>query len=163
RRSDRAPSAPPGPARGASAGAAPPCGSPPPARASPAGARRDPRRGRAARARDRPGRASSRGRGTPRRGTRRARPARRRRRPAWTDPLFSCVHLVHRALPELRLADVDLGAELSGGRLAAPFIILGMTGGTPAAAAINRDLARVAEEEGVAFGVGSMRILLDRP
>ncbi len=83
--------------------------------------------------------------------------------PAETDPLFRCVRLVHRALPELRLSDVDLSAELSGGRLSAPLMVVGMTGGTERAGQINRDLARVAEEEGVAFGVGSMRILLDDP
>ncbi|HMC33903.1 MAG TPA: type 2 isopentenyl-diphosphate Delta-isomerase, partial [Myxococcales bacterium] len=83
--------------------------------------------------------------------------------PAGTDPLFRCVRLVHRALPELRLADVDLSAELSGARLRAPLMVVGMTGGTDRAGQINRDLARVAEEEGIAFGVGSMRVLLDQP
>src|SRR5205814_1062652 len=62
-----------------------------------------------------------------------------------------------------RKTDIALGAELCGGRLRAPFMITGMTGGTERAGQINRDLARVAEEEGIAFGVGSMRILLDRP
>src|SRR5438270_1290909 len=83
--------------------------------------------------------------------------------PAGTDPLFRCVRLVHRALPELRLADVDLSADLSGARLRAPLMVLGMTGGTDRAGQINRDLARIAEEEGIAFGVGSMRVLLDQP
>ena len=83
--------------------------------------------------------------------------------PAGTDPLFRCVRLVHRALPELRLADVDLSAEMSGARLRAPLMVVGMTGGTDRAGQINRDLARIAEEEGIAFGVGSMRVLLDQP
>ncbi|TMB06757.1 MAG: type 2 isopentenyl-diphosphate Delta-isomerase [Deltaproteobacteria bacterium] len=83
--------------------------------------------------------------------------------PAGTDPLFRCVRLVHRALPELRLADVDLSAEVSGARLRAPLMVVGMTGGTDRAGQINRDLARIAEEEGIAFGVGSMRVLLDQP
>ena len=89
--------------------------------------------------------------------------ARQEVEPEETDPLFSCVRLVHRALPELKLSEIELGAELCGGRLKAPFMITGMTGGTERAGQINRDLARVAEEEGVAFGVGSMRIVLDRP
>ena len=71
--------------------------------------------------------------------------------PEETDPLFHRVRLVHRALPELRLSDVDLSIELSGGRLRAPVMIVGMTGGTDRAGQVNRDLARVAEEEGVAF------------
>jgi isopentenyl-diphosphate delta-isomerase len=83
--------------------------------------------------------------------------------PEETDPLFRCVRLVHRAVPELRLSDVDLSTELSGGKLRAPVMVVGMTGGTDRAGQINRDLARAAEEEGVAFGVGSMRVLLEQP
>lgn len=83
--------------------------------------------------------------------------------PAQRDPLFSSVRLLHRALPELALGDVDLSTHLCGKELRAPLMILGMTGGTERAARINQDLALLAEEEGIAFGVGSMRILLDQP
>jgi isopentenyl-diphosphate delta-isomerase len=89
--------------------------------------------------------------------------ARKEVEPEETDPLFSCVRLVHRALPELSTSDIELGVDLCGGRLRAPFMVTGMTGGTERAGQVNRDLARAAEEEGVAFGVGSMRILLDQP
>jgi len=77
-----------------------------------------------------------------------------------TDSLLSCVKLVHCALPELRLDEVDLSARLCGASLRAPLMIVGMTGGTERAGQINRDLARLAEEEGLAFGVGSMRAVL---
>ena len=83
--------------------------------------------------------------------------------PESADPLFSCVRLVHRATPELALDGIDLSAGLCGKRLRAPLMIVGMTGGTERAGRINRDLAALAEEDGVAFGVGSMRILLDQP
>ncbi len=83
--------------------------------------------------------------------------------PDGSDPLISCVRLVHRALPELALTDIDLSVELCGKTLKAPLMILGMTGGTERAGQINRDLAAIAQEEGVAFGVGSMRILFDQP
>lgn len=83
--------------------------------------------------------------------------------PSQTDPLFSCVRLLHRALPELELGAVDLTTRLCGKELRAPLMVLGMTGGTERAARINQDLACLAEEEGIAFGVGSMRILLDQP
>jgi isopentenyl-diphosphate delta-isomerase len=83
--------------------------------------------------------------------------------PEGNDPLFCCVRLVHCALPELRLSQIDLSARFAGARLAAPIVIAGMTGGTPRAAQLNRDLAQVAEEAGVAFGVGSMRAALDAP
>src|SRR5207237_3417817 len=83
--------------------------------------------------------------------------------PDGADPLFSCVRFVHRALPELALDEIDLSVELCGKRLAAPLMIVGMTGGTERAGQINRDLAALAQAMGVAFGVGSMRILLDQP
>ena len=83
--------------------------------------------------------------------------------PRGSDALFGCARLVHRALPELRLSDVDLSVELCGKRLKAPLMITGMTGGTERAKGINRDLALLAEEEGLAFGLGSMRILLREP
>ena len=83
--------------------------------------------------------------------------------PDGSDPLFSCVKLVHRALPELSIDDVDLSVELCGKQLQAPLMIVGMTGGTERAGQINHDLAALAQEMGVAFGVGSMRILLDQP
>jgi isopentenyl-diphosphate delta-isomerase len=83
--------------------------------------------------------------------------------PEAADPLLSCVRLVHRALPELSLDQIDLSAELCGRTLKAPLMVTGMTGGTDRAAQINRDLAALAQEMGVAFGVGSMRILLEQP
>ena len=83
--------------------------------------------------------------------------------PEGTETLLSCVRLVHRATPELSLDGIDLAAQLCGRALRAPVMIVGMTGGTERAAKINRDLAALAQESGVAFGVGSMRILLDQP
>jgi isopentenyl-diphosphate delta-isomerase len=83
--------------------------------------------------------------------------------PDAADTLLSCVKLVHRAAPELALDEVDLSAELCGKALRAPLMISGMTGGTERAGKINKDLAALAAEMGVAFGVGSMRILLDQP
>jgi isopentenyl-diphosphate delta-isomerase len=74
--------------------------------------------------------------------------------------LFEQVTLVHEALPELHLDAIDLSTSLLGRTLRAPIVIAAMTGGTSRAAEVNRDLARVAEERGLAFGFGSMRPLL---
>jgi isopentenyl-diphosphate delta-isomerase len=83
--------------------------------------------------------------------------------PDESDALFRAVQLVHRALPELSLDEIDLRATLCGVELSAPLMIVGMTGGTERAGQVNRDLAQLAEEAGIAFGVGSMRVLLDQP
>jgi isopentenyl-diphosphate delta-isomerase len=74
--------------------------------------------------------------------------------------LLDQVELIHDALPELHVDDVDLRTELAGKTLRAPLVIAAMTGGIARAAEVNRALAEVAEELGVAFGFGSMRPLL---
>jgi len=74
---------------------------------------------------------------------------------------FEDVRLIHRALPEVNLREVDTTSELLGHRLSAPIIIGAMTGGTPEAAKINARLAEAAEELGIGMGVGSQRAALE--
>jgi isopentenyl-diphosphate delta-isomerase len=76
----------------------------------------------------------------------------------WAD-----VHLVHEALPEIDLDQVELGVQLFGRRLAAPLVLAAMTGGHALALEVNRVLARAAERYGLAMGVGSQRAGLRRP
>lgn len=75
---------------------------------------------------------------------------------------FERYRLVHQALPELDLAEVDAGVTLLGKRLRLPLLISSMTGGTEAAGAINRNLAQGAQACGIAMGLGSQRTGLEQ-
>lgn len=77
--------------------------------------------------------------------------------------LLECVELVHDALPELSLDEVDLSVRVLGRRLRAPIVLAGMTGGTARAKNINRELAAIAEERGYGLGLGSQRPMLKDP
>lgn len=71
--------------------------------------------------------------------------------------------LIHEALPELDLAEVDTTLTLFGKTLSAPILISSMTGGSTEAGPINRILAEAAQAAGVAMGVGSQRAALEHP
>ena len=76
---------------------------------------------------------------------------------------LSAWRLHYRSLPEIALEDVDLSCEIAGKRLTAPLIIGAMTGGTDDAQSVNRVLAAAAEATGIAFALGSGRVVLERP
>ncbi|MFU8780481.1 MAG: type 2 isopentenyl-diphosphate Delta-isomerase [Kiritimatiellia bacterium] len=77
---------------------------------------------------------------------------------------FDSIRLMHRALPDMDLADIDTSTTLTGKTLTFPLLISSMTGGAGnALAAINRNLAIAANEVGVALAIGSMRILIEDP
>lgn len=76
---------------------------------------------------------------------------------------FDAYAFEHEALPEIDMAEVDLGVRFLGKHLQAPLLVSCMTGGTEQAARINRNLALAAERAGVALGVGSQRKALEDP
>jgi isopentenyl-diphosphate delta-isomerase len=77
---------------------------------------------------------------------------------SWAD-----VHPLHRALPEVDLEDIDTQVTWLGRRLRYPLVISSLTGGHPDVAAINARLASLAEEHGLAMGVGSQRAAIVNP
>ncbi|MBV9282048.1 MAG: type 2 isopentenyl-diphosphate Delta-isomerase, partial [Chloroflexi bacterium] len=76
---------------------------------------------------------------------------------------FEDYRFIPRALPEIDLEDVDVSLELFGRRLGAPLFVSCMTGGVPEAERINLTLAEAAQALGLAIGLGSARVLLERP
>ncbi len=76
---------------------------------------------------------------------------------------FESYRFINCALPEIDLSEVDTRSTVFGRALAAPILISCMTGGTADAQRINRVLARVAQNQGLAMGLGSGRALLERP
>lgn len=71
--------------------------------------------------------------------------------------------LVHTALPEIDLHEVDTGTTFLGNALRAPILTSCMTGGVARGGEINRRLARAAQAHGCAMGVGSQRAAIDDP
>lgn len=79
------------------------------------------------------------------------------------SPGFEDVILVHRALPEISMNEIDMSADFLGKKLAFPFLIASITGGHPETTAVNAALAGAAEELGIGIGVGSQRAAIDDP
>ena len=76
---------------------------------------------------------------------------------------FDDIYLIHKALPELSLGEINTSLKLFGHKLAAPIVVEAMTGGTERAAKINEALAKAAEDFKIAMSVGSQRVALEDP
>jgi isopentenyl-diphosphate delta-isomerase, type 2 len=76
---------------------------------------------------------------------------------------WSNVHLVHQALPEVDLTEIDTSVTFLGHTLRYPLFMSSLTGGHPDVLTINRNLARAAEHYGIALGVGSQRAAIVNP
>ncbi|RLG77380.1 MAG: type 2 isopentenyl-diphosphate Delta-isomerase [Thermoprotei archaeon] len=70
------------------------------------------------------------------------------------------VILIHNALPELSLDDVDTSIEFLKYKLSMPLIISGMTGGTSESKTVNEKIGELAQKFRVGVGVGSQRAML---
>jgi isopentenyl-diphosphate delta-isomerase len=69
----------------------------------------------------------------------------------------------HCCLPELDRSEIDLTTTFLGKNLGSPLLISSMTGGTEQAKMINHRLAEIAQHYQLAMGVGSQRILIEKP
>lgn len=77
---------------------------------------------------------------------------------------FDAIRLRHRALPELNLDEVDPSVNFLGRPLSFPLLISSMTGGDDERIRrVNRHLAEAASESRIALGVGSQRVMFERP
>lgn len=77
---------------------------------------------------------------------------------------FDEVRLIHTALPEAAVENVDLATELAPGiKLTAPFYIEAMTGGSDQAKEINRQLSQLAAKYHLAMATGSVSVALREP
>ena len=74
---------------------------------------------------------------------------------------FENVHLIHKALPEVDRAKIDLSATVFGFKFSAPIIVGAMTGGTKEATKINGAIAEAVEKLHLGMGVGSQRAALE--
>jgi isopentenyl-diphosphate Delta-isomerase len=76
----------------------------------------------------------------------------------WND-----IQFVHQALPEVDLDEIDTSVTFLGHTLRYPIFMSSLTGGHPDVISINRNLARAAEQYGLALGVGSQRAAIINP
>jgi isopentenyl-diphosphate delta-isomerase len=74
---------------------------------------------------------------------------------------FEDIQLVHRALPEINKAKIDLSTTFLGKKFNAPIIVGAMTGGTGEATKINASIAQAVEKLGLGMGVGSQRAAIE--
>ncbi|AGN17111.1 MULTISPECIES: type 2 isopentenyl-diphosphate Delta-isomerase [Methanobrevibacter] len=76
---------------------------------------------------------------------------------------FEDIELIHRALPEINKADIDISTKAFGKKLDSPLFISAITGGHPFAEKINKELSIAAEENNIALGLGSQRAGIENP
>ena len=76
---------------------------------------------------------------------------------------FDDIRLVHEALPDANMDNLDLSCRFLGKILGSPLFISAMTGGHPETKSVNGVLGEIAGEMGLAIGVGSQRAAVENP
>ena len=77
--------------------------------------------------------------------------------------LLECVELNYKALPEMRLEDVNLKTEFLGKQFSFPAMASAITGGAQVSKKINLDIAIACQSLGIGMGLGSIRAMLEHP
>ncbi len=68
---------------------------------------------------------------------------------------FNDIRFLHKCLPEINPADINLSIDFLGKQLRLPFLIDAITGGTDAVTLINTMISQLAAQLGIAMAVGS--------
>lgn len=76
-----------------------------------------------------------------------------------SSTIFDKYLLPYTAMPEIDFATINTECNFFGWKISAPFVISSMTGGEAHGRTINENLAKACNEEGIPFGLGSMRIV----
>jgi len=76
---------------------------------------------------------------------------------------FDKMHLVRPALPETKVDLRTIQTTMFGKKIAAPFFINAMTGGSRRSYLINKELGRIAKKTNIALALGSASILTKEP
>jgi isopentenyl-diphosphate delta-isomerase len=74
---------------------------------------------------------------------------------------FEDIHFVHKALPEVDRAKINLSTTVFNHKFKAPLIVGAITGGTREATKINAVIAEAVEDLGLGMGVGSQRVAIE--
>jgi len=76
---------------------------------------------------------------------------------------FDAVRLLHDALPELQLQDIDLTTDFLGTKVSLPFYFNAITGGSRQSTKFNTELAQLAQQLDIPVSSGSMGVFLRLP
>ncbi|BAQ62687.1 isopentenyl-diphosphate delta-isomerase [Geminocystis sp. NIES-3708] len=70
---------------------------------------------------------------------------------------------IHNCLPELDYENINISTNFLGKKLNSPLLISSMTGGTENAQIINQRLAIIAQKYRLGMGIGSGRVIIEKP
>jgi len=76
---------------------------------------------------------------------------------------FKNIRLLHNALPELKISDIDMSTDFLGTKINLPIYFNAITGGSKQSKSFNIKLSKLANELGIPVSSGSMGVFLRLP